>query len=845
MRSFIKSHKKSNSLDSSPSRSQSDKESGRSSYEYGIHPQAPISKRPVLDKGPPQSLSFESFHKLSNKNKIFSTKIFKKPGGHASKTGEPCTTPVSPHVPTFRNLSSPETPHNSHFVRHVQEESKEFTTIKGTRTHEWGEAKEKSSSVIILNRSSTSSDASSEITESGFGSHVKLQRGSVSSATSSCIDENQRASFDFQAGAITPLVKLDDLSEVQEKHPYFSLRSHGNKAKNRQVRIHSHEDFLSLEKNSSVNLGFLDGGPGASNRLQNLSSLNNTDDSLHCVAEDPSKTRFQAQKDSTPNQHLLGLGIDAKNSAQGEVSSLSSTDEREQSVITNDRSFEEGDENRASSIGLSTTKHSASEHSENDFEIESECGEDYSDDSSKFSFEIGGVNGRTSSVKYYSKPDPVPHVYVDDIYEDDDFDEDMNCFDEEEDQEFGAEFRKKDVNASGRSGFSNLKETNGFSTITDAISSDEEAEQPNRGEIKGYNDLFDISDDELDTNTSLHQEKEANDDMSYFSDDEALPLKDDISQDFQASNLKSYGDIFNLSDEESCLSSKEALANTNESISGQTKTFAEIKKAEALKKPFGHKPLTEEKNIENSFSTSHSPKIPKPSSPRGSLSITPRSDPKSPSLDCTSLSLPPPSRSQVIKYHDLSSNLDYEVPGAMSNLFFIDESEEDQYNKKRQPDEHYLDEVNNLPEDFAFSDDDEYYLSASRSPEPNVRNSSFKKTHSFSEKPIGAVKERTPNNYKLELKDRVVTFFNGPYDNTIANASPHSPVAEEDKGIPVSTEERQTQGATGLDPIPVTPSNSFSRPNAYLSQSNGLSPIQESHSSVDNSPRIKSRLNNN
>ncbi|KAM3160413.1 Zinc-regulated protein 8 [Lachancea thermotolerans] len=845
MRSFIKSHKKSNSLDSSPSRSQSDKESGRSSYEYAVQPQAPLSKRPVLDKGPPQSLSFESFHKLTNKNKIFSTKIFKKPGSHTSKTGEPCTTPVSPHVPTFRNLSSPETPQSSHFSRHFQEESKEFTTIKGTRTHEWGASKDKSSSVIVLNRSSTSSDASSEMTESGFGSQVKLQRGSVSSATSSCIDENQRGSFDLQAGTTAPLVKLDDLSEVQEKHPYFSLRSHGNKAKNRQVRIHSHEDFLSLEKKSNVNLDFLPGGLGSSNRLRNLTRLNSTDDSLHCVAENPSKAYDQAQKESTPNLNLLGLGIDAKNLVQGEESSLSSSDEREQSVITNDRSFEEGDENRASSIALSITKISVSEHPESSSERGSEPDEDYSDGSSKFSFEIGGANGRTSSVKYYSKPNPQPHVYIDDIYEDDDFNEDMNCFDEEEDQELEMRVGVNNDNASGVRGTSKLQEKVGYGAITDAFSSDEEFEQQNSSKVKGYNDLFDISDDESESNTSFHGGQEVSDGNSCFSDDEALSVKGNITTEFQSSNLKSYGDIFDLSDEELSKSPKADLSNTNEDMAAHPDVNADFEGAEAPKQPFGHKPITTEKIIQSCIKPVHSPKLSKPSSPRGTLRLPFPADPRSPTLDSAALSLPPPARSQVVKYHDLSSNLDYEVPGAMSNLFFIDESEEDQYNKKHQPDEHYLDEINNLPEDFAFSDDDEYYLSASRSPGSNVRNSSFKKTHSFSEKPIGAVKEKTPSNYKLELKDRVVTFFHGPFDSTLTSTSPRSPAAEEDDDTPLSIEERQIQGVTGLDPLPVTPSNSFSRPNAYLGQSNGLSPIQETNSSVDNSPRVKSRLNNN
>ncbi|SCU88304.1 LANO_0D01706g1_1 [Lachancea nothofagi CBS 11611] len=845
MRSFIKSHRKSSSLDSSPSR-HCDKDSTRSSDEYTDNiPQIAPAQLPVLDKQPSQSMSFDSIHKLTNKNKIFSSRIFKKPGNNTFRMGDSTTAPTSPFMSSFRNLSSPETPQSSQFTRQTitvsqsQSDYEMTPTIKGTRLHDWGaNSKERSQSVIVLNRNSTSSEASSDVIDSGFGGQVKRKTGSFSSATSSIVEENGGGSFDIQ------MEKLDELNECEEKHPYFSLRAgNGNKAKNRQARIHSHEDFLSMGKHSNLD----------------LSSFTNTFELTSQGDEHATPTKHSLfNSESEPedveiSQRFLGLGINRSQASNDDILSINS-EMREQSIVTYDRSFEEGDEvsaihEKPETKDFASEKESP-ESEKRDFSASSnELSDDESSDaSSKFSFEAAGVNGRTASVKYYSKPIPQANVYVDDLYGEEDFDEDMNFFDDdnEDDTEFNHENPKIKQSKNDMS-------INGFNSIANI--SDSEDEITAGRVVNGYNDLFDISDDinDIDEKTQSSDHNEDDEGYDYQEDEENYTDDPDDSQSMKKTNLNSYGDIFDLgeSDEEQPDINKVGYAYVREkpgesvtrssyekddpSVQSKTENEHQLRELEQSvihrTKPFGNSLL--KSPASNSSTNSHVSSLRSPFSCETKVALP----------DNLNLSLPPPARSQVLKFHDLSSNLDYEVPGATSNLYFIDESEEDQYNKKNQSDDHYLDEINYLPEDYNFSDDEDYFLNGMESPNSNKKTNSFKKTHSFSRKPNGAVRENAPLNLKLEIKDKVVTFFHSPVNELDANPLIYSTAYESSESNANSpVEDWQKSNPSDPGATPVTPSNSLSRPSPHFSQGNSLSPIQETNLSVDSSPNANDFL---
>lgn len=203
--------------------------------------------------------------------------------------------------------------------------------------------------------------------------------------------------------------------------------------------------------------------------------------------------------------------------------------------------------------------------------------------------------------------------------------------------------------------------------------------------------------------------------------------------------------------------------------------------------------------------------------------------------------LPPTARSNILKYHDISSNFDAEVPGLTSNLFFIDEAEEDVYNDNKKDysttDDAYnydLDEINTVPEDFEFSEAD-----IERSKSRNLRNGfgsplSFRRTHSYHGKPIGVSRENTPVNNRLEINNKTVTFFNQPYGNNNGN------------NLDIVT----VGNMESITPPPRSPLNSplkgsddnlnfFSKPSPeYKSNSQySLSPIQESTSTTSSPGR--------
>ncbi|CEP62938.1 Zrg8p LALA0_S06e07360g [Lachancea lanzarotensis] len=857
MRTFIKSHRKSNSVDSSPSRSYSDiGNNSRSSNEFGEgSPRSMGNGRPPIEKLPSQAASFDSngssHNKLSNKNKIFSTRIFKKPNASNAKLGESVTAPTSPFIQSFRNLSSPENPQNWQFSRQTisgsqtQLEDLVTPTIRGTRMHEWGSSsKERSQSVIVLNRNSTSSDVSSELNDPTLNGSIQLRNGSLSSAASSMQTESRRGSVD-----ILQKERPKNLEDIHEQHPYSSFRPDTKKIKNRQARIHSHEDFLNMERNSTLDLS----------SFSNTFKLSPTHD-IGSSPESKASIRQEHPTKMEPTEMFLGLGLSYGQDPNGDNVSVTST-HKEQSIATNDRSFEEGDE---ISAGSDNSSHSVASkvidaevrsitnsEFEGPFNEESSDGssDGSSDVSSRFSFELAGVNGRTASVKYYSKPEPKTNVYIDDLYNDEDFDENMNCFDEDADDQL------EEMEFTGRRKDQKLKPSVRFENLTGGITHDggpiiSEKPQAAGREINGYNDLFDISDEEEQPGATDHNclEDDFPDDeypdgdfpddasaQSYDLGCDGLEAEDTTEANFAPRNpLNSYGDIFDLSDEDeipvqpgfdnSNIKEEDAGVDFNRSSNASESDGNSNPDVQASKLP------TDTLTREN------------PAAHVSQLQSPFHCSLEHPSVEVINMPLPPPARSQVLKYHDLTSNLDYDVPDATSNLYFINEAEEDKYNEKNQPDDHYLDEINILPEDYNFSDDEDLFAPSLRSSSSTRKaNNSFKGTHSFSRKPFAAVMENLPVNYKLELKDKVVTFFHSPVNELEHNPLGSSQIQDTDEDLFLSPVEDWQRGSSSESVTsPVTPSNSLNRPTPYFNQGNSLSPIQETNGSVDNSPRMDS-----
>ncbi|SCV04601.1 LAME_0H19724g1_1 [Lachancea meyersii CBS 8951] len=824
MRTFIKSHRKSSSVDSSPSRNYSDRDRSRSSNEYSdVLPPLGRNSQPHLENLPSQSTSSDSIQKLTNKNKIFSTRIFKKPGSSHAKMGESTTAPTSPFLQTFRNLSSPENTQNWQFPK--QPEYAVTPAIKGTRMHEWGpKSKERSQSVILLNRNLTSSDASSDVNEPGLRSSVRFQTGSFSSVTSSTLEGSHRGSVDL------PREKLSSLNEIHEKHPYSSFRPDNNKSKNRQARIHSHEDFLCMERNSTLDLSSF-------TNTFNSSPTNDQDYLSEYIASPLGDS--STEKDFSNSEKLLGLGVNYAQKLDDEVFSVIS-DTKEQSILTNDRSFEEGDE-------ISTSSHNGEvSHQESpgkDYTSDADSGDEdsfddgSSDGSSRFSFEAAGVNGRTASVKYYSKPAPQANLYVDDLYKDDDFDEDMNYFDEEvddaeEEVRFSGSLKQEEPGH-------NFHKGSALKSELETIDSNESDDIPAAGRgVNNYNDLFNISDEEDDSG----QETGCGENEDQNLDTERIGSRDRDSDNFEGedygeiagvhqSNINSYGDIFDISDNDEPL---KANSFSTESPSSEDPETISRPKSDVSNNSDSQELIASQREL-----FADSPSIQNSKTHASELRSPFTYSSEKLTSDTFNLSLPPPARSQVLKYHDLMSNLDYEVPGTTSNLYFIDESEEDKYNQKNQPDEHYLDEVNRLPEDYDFSDDDDYFARVLKSPGSNKNANSFKKTHSFSSKPLSVVMESLPANYKLELKDKVVTFFHSPVNELENNPLGYNRDYQDNGStLPSPREDWQQSPPTDFAASPITPSNSLSRPTPYFNQSNSLSPIQENNASVDSSPRV-------
>ncbi|AAS53115.1 AER436Cp [Eremothecium gossypii ATCC 10895] len=989
MRTFIKSHRRSSSLEACPPKTTPKRNSTGSPTEL----QPPV----FPPSAPRQSSSFESLQKLTS-GKLFSTKLFKKSG--AQKL------PATPDLPAFPRGYDSRSPSCEWRALGTEVALEDIPAIKGTRTHEWGENSDVSNSVIVLNRNSISSDGSYVETRDEQ-SPWRLARRSLDSATQTLSSTEEYSGPEIRIRSSTPH-KLREASDSFLKKRW-----------NRQARIHSKADIAKLEGSFPMPVEAIS-PPFARRRSSERSQ---------CLGA--SGTMEQQLNPVNPEKCSL----------------YAACSERSQSLTKATHALVA---TASTEVGLQNNLNSASVELRDDLENERESlseedsGSSFSDDSSKFSFEVGGgINGRTSSVKYYSKPDPPMRNYIDDLFEDEDFDEDMNCYDDDQEYEedtehlFGAShvqlehgysmmhevtdsdseqetksnissvlskgqnaiFPSSDgrfvLNSGDSNGGSN-QENIGVKMLEKSISNigledvedveddsdgiiptdtQEDIDSPvhsqpshaNFSHIKKYSDIFGISDSDEDTanNSSsqypfeegyyssdeeptLRAEPAANtedgftdalkasfkqDESSHSSTDsidktptfaldtdgeyfpptltlnkksevddldvseEAAPESislstSDLEQPADAkqdraniisssimdyaihevattesvesdenqttcvpqttrvpSKVTKYADLFNLSDEnDEDGSDGEFLDDMG--FNELESTPVESKKPNIPPRRLGNEYFG---NFHSPVASSHNaPAVPRQHSPLSAKVILPATENTSiksqyavPRMGQSPL--PPPARSQTLKFHDLHSSLDGEIRGTMSNLFFIDESEEDQYYQvQSKVDDDYLDEINNVPEDFNFSDNDSDTCSGKSPMFPTGLRNSFRKTRSFSEKPTGLAKEPTPTRYKLDIKNKTVTFFKNGLSRPLSEGSLHGQSIPSRAHVPpLSLRKAMSEGS--LEQSAHSPLgygslafglNSLKSPEMSRTDAYGLSPIQEAISSGDASPKL-------
>lgn len=845
----MKSHKKANSLDESPSRtavspSRTVRQTNIAGFQKPFDdtamfdPSTP-SQVPHNSNGAKHSPGFESFHRLTNK-KMFTSKLFKK---NSSSTALPHVS--APTTSILDTSSAPDTPNrisgSTGDLAHFRSDEGTIPAIKGTITHNWGDNRDKQQPVIILNNPPEVDSLSSQDLEPAVRI-TSLRRDSAISAITIGSCEN---TFPRAQSADDQIHRRSELA--RDRHVYNELSK--VKSKNRQARIHSHDDIISFEKSSVVSLELLEStvsplAPGeefsqlSSGKIDRLKPLSESQERQSWGGKD-------AHSSDSMSENYSRLSVSFENAPSHDVgeNSESETEEEEGSMLLTPDIDEEDD------------------------------------DSSKFSFEMSGLNGRTSSIKYYSKPEPKEAMYIDDVYEDEDFDEDMNFY---EDDSLEGDFQLTE-----RTYISNSNSADGASGLQQSVGKS----------LKKYNDLFYLSDDgkdpeyeeeevDLMCTTELDEEckvvgdtkgnlEELHNDQGIGSkrpdetilNSDAYPVRKlrmaPPLEKGPPKAIKSFSDIFDLDDEygdsEDELTDgeevdqlldyreedKDGSGDGDSHLNGNFDNLtskdsnSQGSKSQDLS---GNEPEISEENQSSRIELTNRPKTPihifvTPPVGTSTASAT-ISDPHlSPELGIAPL--PPPARSQTFKIHDLNCNLDSEVPGLMSNLYFIDETEEDIYNEQNKiTDDEYLDEINTVPEDFNFSDSEQDFNSL-RSPMRHLSKGSFRSTHSYSGQPIGAAKESTPTRNKLEIKNKTVTFFNYSGDR-----SPTERLSQSSEMSLVSPRNSKddyvifTVGKEGEVFNPVTPTNSFSKPIPDYLIDFSLSPIQENSSSVDNSPSL-------
>ncbi|CCD23638.1 Zrg8p NDAI_0B06060 [Naumovozyma dairenensis CBS 421] len=878
------------------------------------------------------STSFESLHHRLTNKKMFTSKLFKKTSNsnlsshillnnnnnNISNNNDTYTYTIEKNINNISNTHSKDSLNDLI--------SNKPPSIKGTMTHSWGidpdehiysPSLTRKSSIpnldykenlitlnekinnMHLNDDNNNNNNNNNNINSNTHNNTNLEppiKLSSSSASSQLprTPSSSSSSTSFTSNSIGPNTKQN----ISSNSGSITIK----KIRNRKARIHSDDDVINLSKDSSfkINLNSLKKTPAKLN-LDDPSDINNHNNTIRI----PSITFQEASpiKERTSITHSSSTQNNKTSNSRLKLASNNNNSDYEDSI--NDFSFEANDEGEETGTETDT------------------------DTGSEFSFEYGGINGRTSSMKYYSKPEESPDrnginnnspVYIDDLYEDENFDEDMNYFeDDDEDnnvdedvgineshyaeqqimkvsandfepnttnkkgkiQNYNSLFDISDDNDESETGEMNkIKKYDDFFDLTDDADDNDDTEGdvdrnvqikeqnvlPTKP-IKKYNDLFELSDDDHDdednnnaddNSTTKNESHHAYQDNMNISENPKMlvpTIKLTASQPLTSNSKKitKYKDLFELSDEDEDGHEDENPETQDLEESLNTYSISENIKAKHSPLPqsistgnfdesiYCNKPkstrinqsttssrLPNKSGLHQPLLSSHltdvpldsdTPKTPLESS-IGSFdkkfsNRTPLSSSnQSTSLFLSSPNLPPPARSQTLKYHDLNCDLDAEVPGLMSNLYFIDETEEDEYNEKTtdnrytmmdtsitttntdNDEDYYLDEINVVPEDFNFSDTDD-------DPELNLRSplrrrkflypvsntqsslsssisglgsltlspSSFRRTHSYHSKPIGVSRENTPISNKLELNNKTVTFFHHPWSGATSNSN--------------------------------------------------------------------------
>lgn len=368
----------------------------------------------------------------------------------------------------------------------------------------------------------------------------------------------------------------------------------------------------------------------------------------------------------------------------------------------------------------------------------------------------------------------------------------------------------------------------------------------NNNNVSKYSDLFDLSDDEDDIKNGFGNDCDEDSDIQTQNNSPS----NSIPEDFRVRNIPRLNVINNLPVKKSSLSITTNMNSHLLSVKPVKKPYIRsYKNFPIISDDYNDENDTENESLTplTSYLDVASPLNSRHFTPtrNGMVSPTNINMVKSPthhiSQVLTSQPLPPTARSNILKYHDISSNFDAEVPGLTSNLYFIDEAEEDAYNddKEEYPSGDYqynydLDEINTVPEDFEFSDAD-----IARNKSRSLRNAfgsplSFRRTHSYHGKPIGVSRENTPLNNRLEINNKTVTFFNQPYSGNNGNNLDVLNLSSIESRTPPSRSPLASPLKMSDDSLKF-----FSKPSPdYTANSQySLSPIQESTSSASSPER--------
>ncbi|OBA27559.1 hypothetical protein HANVADRAFT_1764 [Hanseniaspora valbyensis NRRL Y-1626] len=236
----------------------------------------------------------------------------------------------------------------------------------------------------------------------------------------------------------------------------------------------------------------------------------------------------------------------------------------------------------------------------------------------------------------------------------------------------------------------------------------------NGNKINSFKDLFDISDDEDEINQhdiTPKAKKTAVSTLSSYNDLFDLSDPDDFDESVNENNISRNNELIdytNDSDLEKLIEEMDESLNV-EPTSQTSTTYSKEPPSRGTSPLFSNllrspKPQSK-KNFgytqfygKNSISAIYN-------DPIGTASLV-----QSP--NSTLVNLPP---RNILKYHDLSTNLDSNIPGRMGELFFIDEEEEEEIPSNHKylsdycgevlDDDLILDEINEIPEDYDDSDD--------------------------------------------------------------------------------------------------------------------------------------------